>query len=73
MFDEYAHKGNVKHNNICINKYYVDDEIKKRQDNFLDSYNHYLKHKIPMHKNILERKVIELELIDPTFNFYITD
>jgi len=46
-------------------------EMKKKFDSFLDSYSSYLKKKTKMTKSVLERNVIELELIDPSFNFEI--
>jgi hypothetical protein len=46
-------------------------EIKLKLDNFLDSYSFYLKKRSGISKRILERKVIELELIDPSFDFNI--
>ncbi|MBU1864541.1 MAG: hypothetical protein KKH94_12850 [Candidatus Omnitrophica bacterium] len=46
-------------------------EIKKKQDGFLDSYHDYLNDKCFINKSILERKVIELEILDPNFNFFI--
>jgi len=59
----------------CQDMYCFDDsyllEIKKKQDEFLDTYSHYLKNKNNFTKHILERKVIELELIDPNFDFTI--
>lgn len=50
----------------------LEADLKEKQDAFLDSYHKYLQNKkSSMHKNILERKVIELELVDPNFTFFI--
>lgn len=49
----------------------TEKEIKLKLDNFLDSYSFYLKERSDVSKRILERKVLELELIDPTFDFSI--
>jgi hypothetical protein len=45
------------------------EELKHKQDDFLDVYSMYLKVHSEFAKNILKRKVIELEVIDPTFDF----
>jgi hypothetical protein len=47
------------------------EELKHKQDDFLDVYSMYMKVHSEFAKNILKRKVIELEVIDPTFDFEI--
>jgi hypothetical protein len=49
----------------------TDVEVKRKFDKFLDSYSEYLKVKNKLSKSVLERNVIELELIDPSFTFEI--
>ena len=77
MYDEYKDDNNVQHEEEAEVYEALDvfdnykHELKKRQDNFLDSYYFYLKNKNKEHKSILERKKIELELLDPSFNFEI--
>lgn len=48
-----------------------EQEIKRRQDTFLDAYAYYLNNKTPIQKCIVQRKAMDLELIDPSFNFTI--
>ena len=45
------------------------EELKHKKDDFFDVYSMYLKVHSEFAKNILKRKVIELEVIDPTFDF----
>lgn len=47
------------------------EELKHKQDDFLDIYSVYLKVHTEFTKNVLRRKAIELEVIDPTFEFDI--
>ncbi len=47
------------------------EELKHKQDDFLDVYSVYLKAHNEFTKNLLKRKAIELEVIDPTFDFEI--
>lgn len=46
-------------------------EIKKLQDSFLDCYSFYMHEKTELHKSILKRKAMEIELLDPNFTFII--
>ena len=75
MFEDYVDENNETYLSDCPQIFYYEtsylDELKKRQDIFLDSYSYYLKNKTSYAKNILERKTIELEIIDPTFDFRI--
>ena len=75
MFNDYVDENDEMYQTNCSNIFYFEEsymlELRKRQDDFLDSYSFYLKNKNTYAKNILERKTIELELIDPTFNFQI--
>ncbi|MFC1808494.1 hypothetical protein ACFL3D_00025 [Candidatus Omnitrophota bacterium] len=45
------------------------EELKHKQDDFLDVYSMYLHAHSEFAKSLLERKAIELEIIDPTFDF----
>ena len=47
------------------------EELKSKQDDFLDTYAVYLKIQNEFTKNLVQRKAIELEVIDPTFEFDI--
>jgi len=47
------------------------EELKQKQDDFLDGYLLYLNTQTSFSKNILKRKALELEVIDPTFEFYV--
>ena len=75
MFEDYVDENNDTYQSECPQIFYYDtsynEELKKRQDDFLDSYSTYLKNKSASSKNILERKTIELEILDPTFDFTI--
>jgi len=76
MYEDYSennkiHSRKINHDIEYECDYDCDRELKKRQDNFLDSYFFYLKEKNTLHKNILERKIVELELVDPNFCFQI--
>ena len=50
-----------------------ENEIHKKFDSFLDSYSLYMADKSFLPKSILKRKIIELELIDPSFDFELDD
>jgi hypothetical protein len=45
--------------------------VELRWDNFLDAYQNYLTKKDVLTCKVLERKKIELELIDPSFQFNV--
>ncbi len=55
------------------NSHYMNKEVQKKFDKFLDSYAAYLGDKSFLPKSILERSVIELEMVDPSFDFRIDD
>lgn len=48
-----------------------EEELNRRQDSFLEAYHVYLTKKTALAKNIVKRKIIEVELIDPSFDFHI--
>ena len=48
-----------------------DEEVRKKQDEFLDLYSLYLKTKLPWIKEELINKAYQLHLLDPKFTFYV--
>lgn len=46
-------------------------EVKQKLDEFLDTYGVYLNTQNDFNKNMLKRKTIELEVLDPDFQFDI--
>lgn len=49
----------------------VQDELQKRQDAFLDAYANFLRRKDNLTESILKRRQMEVELLDPKFDFKI--
>ncbi len=47
------------------------EELKHKQDDFLDVYSVYLNYQSEFARNMVKRKAIELEVLDPTFDFEI--
>lgn len=47
------------------------EELKHKQDDFLDTYSLYMHYQSEFAKNLVKRKAIELEVLDPTFDFDI--
>lgn len=47
------------------------EELTEKRDEFLDVYNQYMQLHTAFAKNLVKRKAIELEVIDPTFDFEI--
>lgn len=45
--------------------------LKDKQNEFLDSFSTYQKKKTPIQKSLLQRKAMDLEILDPNFNFII--
>ena len=71
MKEKFNNNNNIPTEEIYFPEEKLDEALKKRQDSFLDTYYDYMQHTDSLHKSILKRKVIELELIDPSFNFEI--
>lgn len=49
----------------------LEEELRVRQNDFLDVYSMYLSVHTSFAKNLLKRKAIELEVLDPSFEFDI--
>lgn len=76
MYEEYNENiHSVQHDEEQVYEFSEEkflSELKMRQDSFLDVLSHYLKNKKDTFvKCVLERKTIELELLDPSFNYTI--
>ena len=49
----------------------LDEEIQKKQDEFLDVYSLYLKTKLSWIRDEVRLKAYELHILDPSFSFQI--
>jgi len=65
--------GEIYHLERSVDRYTADKELKKLQDEFLDTYSRYMKEKTPELKKKLRGVVKKIRLLDESFRFSIDD